>query len=62
MPMTADEMIRLLKQNGFQEIRACGSHRTFRNEATKRQATVPYHRADLPKGTEQSILRQAGLK
>lgn len=62
MPMTADEMIRFLKQHGFQEIRTCGSHRTFRNEITKRQTTIPYHRKDLPKGTEQKILRDAGLK
>lgn len=62
MPMTADEMIRLLQQNGFQQIRTCGSHRTFRNETTKRQTTVPYHRKELPKGTEQKILKEAGLK
>ena len=62
MPMTPDELIKLLKNNGFVEVRQKGSHKFFENTNTGRRITVPYHRKDLPKGTEQAILKQAGLK
>ncbi|MEA4805520.1 type II toxin-antitoxin system HicA family toxin [Acetobacterium wieringae] len=62
MPMTAKEMIKLLKANGFVEVRQNGSHKIFENPETERTTTVPYHCKDLPKGTEQAILKQAGLK
>ena len=71
MPMTSKEMIKLLEQNGFKCIRQngfkCirqnGSHKFLINEKTKRMTTVPYHsNKNLPKGTEQKILKDAGLK
>jgi predicted RNA binding protein YcfA (HicA-like mRNA interferase family) len=57
-------MIKLLEANGFVEIRQDGSHKTFKNKVTGRQAVVPYHTGgrELPKGTERNILKQAGLK
>ncbi|MEK7202480.1 MAG: type II toxin-antitoxin system HicA family toxin [Patescibacteria group bacterium] len=39
-----------------------GSHQIFYNSTTKRRVTVPFHRRDLPKGTLNDILKQAGLK
>jgi len=62
MPMTAKEIIKLLEQNGFEYIRSNGSHRLYRNNKTNKSATIPYHNKELKKGTEQSILKQAGLK
>ncbi len=62
MPMTPKEMIKLLEQNGFVFIRANGSHRYYKNPNTKKSATVPYHNKELKKGTEQRILKDAGLK
>lgn len=62
MPMTAKEMIKLLKANGFEEVRQNGSHKVFENKETGNIAIVPYHSKDLKKGTEQNILKQAGLK
>lgn len=62
MPMTSKEMIRLLEQNGFICVRQNGSHKFFINEKTKCRTTVPLHNKDLPKGTEQKILKDAGLK
>lgn len=62
MPMTAKQMIKLLKENGFVEVRQNGSHKFFENHETDHMTTVPYHCKDLPKGTEQAILKQAGLK
>lgn len=62
MPCTPKQMIKLLEQNGFVEIRQNGSHKLFKNFATNKTTIVPYHCKDLPKGTEQNILKQAGLK
>ena len=62
MPMTPKEMISLLEKNGFIQLRSNGSHRFFENPITKKTVTVPYHTKDLKKGTEQKILKDAGLK
>ncbi|MEG0692283.1 MAG: type II toxin-antitoxin system HicA family toxin [Oscillospiraceae bacterium] len=62
MPMTSKEMVKLLESNGFQCIRANGSHRMYKNFQTNKAVTVPYHNKTLKVGTEQSILKQAGLK
>ena len=56
MPMTSTEMIRLLLKNGFIQVKGGkGSHKKFFNPITD-------HRKELKKGTEQAILKQAGLK
>ena len=62
MPLSPQEMIRLLKQNGFEEISQNGSHKKLRNPNTKKIIIVPYHSKELKKGLEQAILKQAGLK
>lgn len=62
MPMTSQEMIKLLKKNGFESISQNGSHVKMRNIETGRTVIVPYHSKDLKKGMEQAILKQAGLK
>ena len=62
MPMTSKEMQRLLMQNGFVCVRQKGSHKVFWNETTKKTVIVPEHAKDLKKGTEQQILKDAGLK
>ena len=43
MPMSAKEMIKFLKKNGFVVIRQNGSHVQLRNFQTGRQTTVPNH-------------------
>lgn len=62
MPMKPKEMVKLLKKNGFTEISQNGSHVKMRNQENGRQVIVPLHNKDLKKGTEQAILKQAGLK
>ena len=62
MPMTSKEMVKLLERNGFTKVRQKGSHWFFVNKETNRRTTVPMHAKDLPLGTEQTILKQAGLK
>lgn len=62
MPMTPKEIEKLLLKNGFIFERQKGSHKIFYNSETKRIAVVPMHAKDLKKGTEQKILKDAGLK
>ena len=62
MPLTPKQMVKLLKKNGFEEVSQNGSHLKMRNHETNRQVIVPMHNAELKKGTEQSILKDAGLK
>ena len=61
MPMTPKQMVKHLKKNGFYEISQCGSHLKMRDDKGH-QTTVPMHNKDLSKGTEDAILKQAGLK
>ena len=60
--MTPREMIKLLKDNGFEKVGQNGSHIKMKNIKTGRQTEVPYHSKSLKKGLEQAILKQAGLK
>lgn len=62
MPMKPREMVALLEKNGFQFISANGSHRKYRSRATGVTVIVPYHTQELKTGTEDKILKQAGLK
>ena len=62
MPIKPSEMIKLLKENGFIIVSQNGSHVKMRNQETGNQTIVPLHNKDLKKGTEQTILKQAGLK
>lgn len=62
MPMTSKEMIKLLEANGFKLIRVNGSHHFYENTETNKRTAVPVHCKDLKKGTEQKILKDAGLK
>lgn len=62
MPMTPKEMIKHLKNNGFEIVSQNGSHIKMKNSKTNLQTIIPYHSKSLKKGLEQEILKQAGLK
>lgn len=62
MPMKPADMIKLLKKNGFITISQNGSHVKLRNPETGKQIIVPLHSKEMKKGTEQDILKKAGLK
>ena len=61
MPMTSQEMIKLLKKNGFRAVSQNGSHVKLKKAETGRMVIVPYHSKELKKGLEKAILKQAGL-
>lgn len=61
--MTAKEVIRLLKRDGWYEKNRKGSsHRQFIHPTKKGKVTVPFHSGDIPAGTLNSIFKQAGWK
>ncbi len=55
-------VVRALERAGFSIVRVKGSHYHLRHpDKPGARPTVPMHRGNLPRGTLQSILRQAGL-
>ena len=62
MPMTSQEMIKLLLRNGFTVTSQNCSHVKLKNTDTHKTVIVPYHCRGIKKGLEQAILKQAGLK
>lgn len=62
MPMNPREMEKLILADGWMFKRQEGSHRQYIHPTKPGKVTIPFHQKDLPKGTENSIKRQAGLK
>lgn len=61
--MKVGEVIKLLEQEGWQHVRTRGSHRQFKHPNKPGKVTVAGKPSlDLPPGTLNSTLKQAGLK
>lgn len=60
--MTSNDLIKILKKDGWYLDRVVGSHHHFKHKSKKGVVTVPHPRKDLLVGTLNSILKQAGLK
>ncbi len=60
--MNSADVIRMLKAVGWEEVAVRGSHHQFKHPSKPGRVTVPHPKKDLPPGTLQSILKQAGLK
>lgn len=59
--MTGKEMLRLLKKNGFWITKTDSSHHYLTNG--EKTTCIPIHgKQELKKGTQEAILKQAGLK
>ena len=56
------EMERLILSDGWILKSQTGSHRHYIHPTKPGKVTIPFHSKELPKGTENSILKQAGLK
>jgi predicted RNA binding protein YcfA (HicA-like mRNA interferase family) len=60
--VTARELVRFLKSQGFVEDRQPGSHLTLWHEARRISVTVPVHTAsDIGRGLAVRILKDAGF-
>jgi len=62
-PKTYARVVEVLKANGFEFVRASGSHRTFHKPGAILIVTVPFHGRNsiIKTGTPKSIARQAGI-
>ena len=56
------DVVKILKKNGFVELRQIGSHLHLYNYEHKLRVTVPMHNKDLKRKTLVSILRQGNIK
>lgn len=60
--MKVRELLKILKEDGWIEKAQKGSHLQLEHSIKKGKVTVAVHGGDIPKGTLNSILKQAGLK
>jgi predicted RNA binding protein YcfA (HicA-like mRNA interferase family) len=61
--MKVRDVIKRLEQDGWNLARTKGSHRQYRHPARLGTVTVAGHPSvDIPPGTLNNILKQAGLK
>ncbi|MCL6258600.1 type II toxin-antitoxin system HicA family toxin [Aquiflexum sp. TKW24L] len=60
--MKIKDLLKLLKQDGWSEKTQKGSHLQLVHPTKPGKVTVPIHGGDIPVGTLNSILKQAGLK
>ena len=62
MPKKPIEMERIILSDGWIFKSQTGSHWHYIHPTKSGKVTIPFHSKELPKGTENSILKQAGLK
>jgi predicted RNA binding protein YcfA (HicA-like mRNA interferase family) len=61
--MKVKEIIRLIEQKGWYQVSQKGSHRQYKHPSISGRVTVPGNlNDDLPKGTANSVFKQAGIK
>ena len=61
--MKVRDVIRMVEDDGWFPVRTRGSHRHFKHPTKPGLVTIAGHPGvDMPKGTLNSILKQAGLK
>ncbi|MGB3366439.1 MAG: type II toxin-antitoxin system HicA family toxin [Acidaminobacteraceae bacterium] len=56
------ELLKQLKDDGWEVVRIKGSHHQLRHPTKKGLVTLPHPKKDLPRKTVESILKQAGLR
>lgn len=62
MSLKVSEIIKLIEADGWRLVATRGSHRQYKHPVKPGRVTIAGKpSADLPPGTERSILRQAGL-
>lgn len=64
MPRKYKDLIKIIEQDGWRLVSQKGSHRQYRHPTKKGRVTIAPHKMsdDVNLKTENSILKQAGLK
>lgn len=60
--MKTQELLKLLKKNKCHILRNGSRHDIWYSEVTGKQFAVPRHKVEIPNGTLNNILKDAGLK
>ena len=60
--MKTQELLKLLKKNGCSVLRNGSRHGIWYSNITGKQFSVPRHKAEIPTGTLNNILKDAGIK
>lgn len=60
--MSSDALIKAIKKDGWFLVRIKGSHHHFKHPEKTGIVTIPHPKIDIPKGTCNSIFKQAGIK
>ena len=60
--MKTQELLNLLKKNGCSVLRNGSRHDIWYSNITGKQFSVPRHKAEIPAGTLNNILKDAGIK
>lgn len=62
--MKYKEVVKLIEEDGWFQVRQKGSHRAYKHAAKIGIVTIAYHRLsdEVPRGTLNSIMKQASLK
>lgn len=60
--MKTQELLKLLKTNNCEIVRNGSRHDMWFSPLTQKQFAVPRHKAEIPIGTLNNILKDAGLK
>ena len=60
--MKVKDLLKELKKDGWLAKEQKGSHLQLIHPTKKGKVTLPIHGGDIPKGTLNAILKQAGLK
>ncbi|GIP19174.1 addiction module toxin, HicA family protein [Paenibacillus montaniterrae] len=60
--LSSKALIKIIEQDGWELVHTVGSHRQYKHPTKKGRVTIPHPNKDLPTGTVNSILKQAGLK
>jgi predicted RNA binding protein YcfA (HicA-like mRNA interferase family) len=56
------ELMDLIQADGWYLVETEGSHHQFKHPTKPGRVTVKHPQKDVPKGTANSVLKQAGLK
>lgn len=61
--MKYKEVVKLIEEDGWFQVRQKGSHRAYKHIVKTGIVTIAYHRMsdEVPRGTLNSIYKQAGL-
>ncbi len=63
MPIKVRDTIRMIEKDGWYLVPARGGHRQYKHPTKRGRVTIPGKAGkDVPPGTLNSILKQAGLK